>query len=70
MTLRNCFMIEYELEFTREALEDIQRHKKSGNKPLLKKLEKLLGELRRLLLRVPGRLRSLNIIRKKLGRGE
>lgn len=63
-------MIEYELEFTREALEDIQRHKKSGNKPLLKKLEKLLGELRRLLLRVPGRLRSLNIIRKKLGRGE
>lgn len=63
-------MIEYELEFTQEVLEDIQRHKKSGNKPLLKKLEKLLGELRRLLLRVPGRLRSLNIIRKKLGRGE
>lgn len=40
-------MIEYELEFTREALEDIQRHKKSGNKLLLKELEKLLGELRR-----------------------
>lgn len=30
-------MIEYELEFTQEALDDIQRHKKSGNKPLLKK---------------------------------
>ena len=39
-------MIEYELEFTQEALDDIQRHKKSGNKPLLKKLEKLLLELR------------------------
>ena len=36
-------MIEYELEFTQDALDDIQRHKKSGNKPLLKKLEKLLG---------------------------
>ena len=35
-------MIEYELQFTQEALDDIQRHKKSGNKPLLKKLEKLL----------------------------
>ena len=30
-------MIEYELEFTQDALDDIQRHKKSGNKPLLKK---------------------------------
>lgn len=39
-------MIEYELEFTQEALDDIQKHKKSGNKPLLKKLENLLGELR------------------------
>ena len=39
-------MIEYELEFTQEALDDIQKHKKSGNKPLLKKLEKLLVELR------------------------
>ena len=39
-------MIEYELVFTQEALDDIQKHKKSGNKPLLKKLEKLLVELR------------------------
>lgn len=39
-------MIEYELEFTQEALDDIQKHKKSGNKPLFKKLENLLGELR------------------------
>ena len=39
-------MIEYELVFTQEALDDIQKHKKSGNKPLLKKLEKLLEELR------------------------
>ena len=34
------------VEFTQDALDDIQRHKKSGNKPLLKKLEKLLGELK------------------------
>lgn len=40
-------MNEYELEFTKEAQEDILRHKKSGNKPLLKNLEKLLQELRR-----------------------
>ena len=39
-------MIEYELVFTQEALDDIQKHKKSGNKLLLKKLEKLLVELR------------------------
>ncbi len=39
-------MIEYELEFTQEALDDIKKHKKNGNKPLLKKLEKLLLELK------------------------
>lgn len=39
-------MIEYELEFTQEALDDIKKHQKSGNKPLLKKLEKLLIELK------------------------
>lgn len=39
-------MIEYELEFTQEALNDINKHQRSGNKPLLKKLEKLLIELR------------------------
>lgn len=39
-------MIEYELEFTQEALDDIKRHQKSGNKPLLKKLEKLLLKLK------------------------
>ena len=39
-------MIEYKLEFTQEALDDIEKHKKSGNKPLLKKLEKLLLELK------------------------
>ena len=39
-------MIEYELVFTQEALDDIQKDKKSVNKPLLKKLEKLLVELR------------------------
>lgn len=39
-------MIEYELEFTQQALDDIERHRKSGNKPLLKKLNNLLLELK------------------------
>lgn len=47
MTLKNAWvMIEYELDFTREALDDLQRHRKSGNKLLLKKIEELLLELR------------------------
>lgn len=39
-------MIEYELEFTQQALDDIERHRKSGNKPLLKKLNNLFLELK------------------------
>ena len=39
-------MIEYELEFTQQALIDIEKHRKSGNKPLLKKLNNLLLELK------------------------
>ena len=35
----------YILEFSLTALEDIERHKKTGDKPVLKKLEKLLNEL-------------------------
>ena len=35
----------YTLEFSKIALEDIEKHKKSGNKSTLKKLEKLLNEL-------------------------
>jgi len=36
----------YKLRITTNALEDIQRHKKSGDKKLLQKIEVLLGELR------------------------
>ncbi len=36
----------YLLEFSKIALEDIKKHKKSGDKPTLKKIEKLLNELR------------------------
>lgn len=36
----------YELEFTDIALSDIEKHKKSGDKVVLRKLEKLLNELR------------------------
>jgi len=35
----------YTLEFTETALADIEKHKKSGDKAVLKKIEKLLNEL-------------------------
>ena len=36
----------YTLEFTDNALFDIEKHKKSGDKSVLKKIQKLLNELR------------------------
>jgi toxin YoeB len=35
----------FEIEFTQQALADIDKHKKAGNKALLNKLESILGEL-------------------------
>lgn len=35
----------YSIEFTPKALEGIERLRKSGNKPVLKKIRKLLDEL-------------------------
>lgn len=35
----------YTLAFSETALDDIERHKKSGNKQVLTKIEKLLNEL-------------------------
>ena len=35
----------YTLEFSETALEDIEKHKKSGDRIVLKKIEKLLNEL-------------------------
>lgn len=35
----------YKLQFSKTAIEDIDRHKKSGDKATLKKIEKLLNEL-------------------------
>jgi toxin YoeB len=35
----------YTLEFSETALSDIKKHKKSGDKATLKKIEKLLNEL-------------------------
>jgi toxin YoeB len=34
------------LEFSKIALEDIKKHQKSGDRPTLKKIEKLLNELK------------------------
>ena len=36
----------YVLELSESVLEDIEKHKKSGNLPVLKKLERLFKELR------------------------
>ncbi len=36
----------YKLRFTLDAVKDIERHKKSGDKKLLQKIEVLLKELR------------------------
>ena len=36
----------YKLRFTSDAVKDIERHKKSGDKKLLQKIEILLEELR------------------------
>ncbi|MEQ9287080.1 MAG: Txe/YoeB family addiction module toxin [Cyclobacteriaceae bacterium] len=35
----------YTLDFSKTALKDIEKHKKSGDRPTLKKIEKLLNEL-------------------------
>lgn len=35
----------YSIEFTPKALEGIEKLRKSGNKPLLRKVRKLLDEL-------------------------
>jgi len=37
--------MKYTLEFSKIALEDIKKHKKSGDKSTLKKIQKLLNEL-------------------------
>ncbi len=37
--------MKYTLEFSEIALSDIKKHKKSGNKAVLKKMEKLFNEL-------------------------
>ncbi len=36
----------YTLRFSKTSLEDIERHKKSGDRATIKKIEKLLNELK------------------------
>ena len=36
----------YSIELTEEAIADIEKHKKSGDKKVLLKIDKLLDELR------------------------
>jgi toxin YoeB len=49
----------YELEFTEDALADIDRLKKTGDKKLLEKLFKLLLELREHPLTGTGKIERL-----------
>jgi toxin YoeB len=49
----------YRLRFTRTAIRDLERHKKSGDKKLLRKIEILLSELREHPLTGTGRPEQL-----------
>jgi len=40
-----CGFMNYTLEFTETPLADLEKHKKSGDKAVLKKIEKLLNYL-------------------------
>jgi toxin YoeB len=39
--------VSYSIEFTDEAISDIQKHKKAGDKKVIVKIDKLLNELRK-----------------------
>lgn len=61
----------YHLDFTDNALKDIDFHKKSGNKVILKKLLILLEELAALSIYRNRKARAFkNIIWRECGRGE
>ncbi|HMY85389.1 MAG: Txe/YoeB family addiction module toxin [Saprospiraceae bacterium] len=49
----------FTLEFTKTALEDIEKHKLAGDKKVLSKLEQLLNELREHPLTGTGRPEAL-----------
>ena len=44
-TIRRNFQV-YEIELTEEAILDIEKHKKAGDKKVLLKIDKLINELR------------------------
>lgn len=39
-------MGQYIIEYTENAITDLEKHKKSGNKPVLNKIQKLISELK------------------------
>lgn len=39
-------MGQYIIEYTESAITDLKQHKKSGNKPVLNKIQKLISELK------------------------
>lgn len=49
----------YSIELTKIALSDIEKHKKAGNKKVLKKIDNLLSELRDHPTKGPGKPEKL-----------
>ena len=57
----------FEIEFTVEALEDIQNLKKTGNQTILKKFFSLIQELKNILRQVQENRKGSNIFSRILG---
>ena len=63
----------YQIELTEEAIADIEKHKKSGDKKVLLKIDKLLDELREHPTSGTGKpikiktLRNTNLVKKNNG---
>ena len=57
----------FEIEFTVEALEDIQKLKKTGNQAILKKFFSLIQELKNILRQVQENRKGSNILSRILG---
>lgn len=57
----------FEIELTDEASSDVDKHKKSGDKKVLIKIDKLFDELRTHPTTGTGKPESSNIIKLRLG---
>ena len=60
----------YSIELTEEAFLEIEKHKKSGDKKVLTKIDKLLTELREHPTKGTGKPENLNTTTLQLGHEE